>query len=124
MSRPQVIDDTEHERVHDKVAAIDVAKDTGTACTRTPAPFPALRPAQHHLDGPFHAGTRSLGLGRQLVRDGIEVVTLESTWDYWRIWLFVLEAAGVAVQLVNAAQARNLPGRPRRTSWMRCGWPG
>ncbi len=31
----------------------------------------------------------------------------------WRIWFFVLEAAGLAVQLVNAAQARNLPGRPK-----------
>ena len=29
MSRPQVIDDQEHERVHDRVAAIDVAKDAG-----------------------------------------------------------------------------------------------
>jgi len=52
-------------------------------------------------------------LGRQLVRDGIEVVTLESTSDYWRIWFFVLEACGLAVQLVSAAQARNLPGRPK-----------
>ena len=41
------------------------------------------------------------------------MVTLESTSDYWRIWFYVLEAAGLAVQLVNAAQARNLPGRPK-----------
>jgi transposase len=52
-------------------------------------------------------------LGRQLARDGIEVVTLESTSDYWRIWFFVLEACGLAVRLVNASQARNLPGRPK-----------
>jgi transposase len=52
-------------------------------------------------------------LGRQLARDGIEIVTLESASDYWRIWFFVLEACGLAVQLVNAAQARNLPGRPK-----------
>jgi hypothetical protein len=26
-------------------------------------------------------------LGRQLRKDGIEIVTLESTSDYWRIWL-------------------------------------
>src|SRR5690348_18245470 len=52
-------------------------------------------------------------LGGQLTRDGIEVVTLESTSDYWRIWFFVLEACGLAVQLVNASQARNLPGRPK-----------
>jgi transposase len=52
-------------------------------------------------------------LGRQLKRDGIEIVTLESTSDYWRIWFFVLEACGLAVQLVHAAQAKNLPGRPK-----------
>ena len=38
MSRPQVIDDEEHERVHERVAAIDVAKDSGMVCTRTPHP--------------------------------------------------------------------------------------
>jgi transposase len=62
-------------------------------------------------------------LGRQLKADGIEIVTLESASDYWRIWFFVLEACGLAVQLVHAAQAKNLPGRPK-TNWMRCGWPG
>jgi transposase len=35
------------------------------------------------------------------------------TSDYWRIWFFVLEACGLAVRLVNASQARNLPGRPK-----------
>jgi len=39
-------------------------------------------------------------------------VTLESTSRYWRIWFFVLEACGLAVQLVNASQAKSLPGRP------------
>jgi hypothetical protein len=38
VSRPQVIDDQEHERVHDRVAAIDVAKDSGMVCTRTSHP--------------------------------------------------------------------------------------
>jgi len=30
---------------------------------------------------------------------------------------------GLAVQLINAAQAKNVPGRPK-TSWTRSGWPG
>jgi transposase len=112
VSRPQVIDDTEHERVHDKVAAIDVAKDTGMVCTRTPHPS---RPgARRSTIWTVQARRNAIaGLGRQLARDGIEVVTLESTSDYWRIWFFVLEACGLAVQLVNASQARNLPGRPK-----------
>ena len=111
MSRPQVIDDEEHERVHDRVAAIDVAKDTGMVCTRTPHPS---RPgARRSMVWTVKARMGAIGkLGRQLKHEGIEMVTLESTSDYWRIWFFVLEAAGLAVQLVNAAQARNLPGRP------------
>ena len=31
-----VIDDEEHERVYDRVAAVDVAKDAGLVCTRKP----------------------------------------------------------------------------------------
>jgi len=110
--RPQVIDDEDHERVHERVAAIDVAKDSGMVCTRTPHPS---RPgARRSTVWTVKARKNAIGaLGRQLVRDGIEVVTLESTSDYWRIWFFVLEMCGLAVQLVNAAQAKNLPGRPK-----------
>jgi len=112
VSRPQVIDDTEHERVHDKVAAIDVAKDSGVVCTRTPHPSrPGTRQSRIWTVKARMGTIRALG--RQLNKDGIEKVTLESTSDYWRIWFFALEAAGLAVQLVNAAQAKNLPGRPK-----------
>jgi hypothetical protein len=38
VGRPQVIDDQEHERVFEKVAAVDVAKDSGMVCTRLPHP--------------------------------------------------------------------------------------
>ena len=83
MSRPQVIDDQEHERVHDRVAAIDVAKDTGMVCTRTPHPArPGARRATVWTVKARMGAVRELG--RQLKRDGIEIVTLESTSDYWR----------------------------------------
>ena len=112
MSRPEVIDDTEHERVHDRVAAIDVAKDSGVVCTRTPHPSrPGARQSRIWTVKARMNTIRQLG--RQLNKDGIEKVTLESTSDYWRIWFFVLEAAGLAVQLVNASQAKSLPGRPK-----------
>jgi transposase len=112
VSRPQVIDDEEHERVHERVAAVDVAKDSGMVCARTPHPSrPGARQSAIWM---VKARMGAIGkLGRQLKKDGIEIVTLESTSDYWRIWFFVLEAAGLAVQLVNAAQAKNLPGRPK-----------
>jgi len=112
VSGPQVIDDEEHERVHERVAAIDVAKDSGMVCTRLPHPArPGARRSTVWTVKARMGAIRTLG--RQLSRDGIEVVTLESTSDYWRIWFFVLEACGLAVQLVNAAQAKSLPGRPK-----------
>jgi transposase len=57
---------------------------------------------------------------RGRVRDGPDLAKCDKslferriTSDYWRIWFFVLEAAGLVVQLVNAAQAKSLPGRPK-----------
>ena len=38
---------------------------------------------------------------------------MESTSDYWRIWYYLLEAAGLSVQLVNARDVKNVPGRPK-----------
>jgi transposase len=54
-----------------------------------------------------------LELGEHLAGEGIEKVTLESTSDYWRIWFYLLEAAGLDVQLVNARDIKNAPGRPK-----------
>jgi transposase len=112
VGRPQVIDDEEHERVYEKVAAVDVAKDSGMVCTRMPHPSrPGARQSTVWTVQARMGAIRKLG--RQLARDGIEMVTLESTSDYWRIWFFVLEACGLGVQLVNSSQAKNLPGRPK-----------
>jgi transposase len=112
VGRPQVIDDQERERVYEKVAAVDVAKDSGMVCTRLPHPSrPGARQSTVWTVRARMGAIRKLG--RQLARGGIEMVTLESTSDYWRIWFFVLEACGLGVQLVNSSQAKNLPGRPK-----------
>ena len=81
--KPQVIDDEEHERVHDRVAAADVAKDAGLVCTRTPHPSrPGARRATVWTVKARMGAVRALG--RQLKNNGIEMVTLESTSDYVR----------------------------------------
>ena len=54
-------------------------------------------------------------LAAELKAAGVQMVSMEATSDYWRVWFAVLEEAGLAVQLVNSSQARNLPGRPRPT---------
>jgi transposase len=59
------------------------------------------------------AGSKAiLALAERLLADGVELVVMEST-DYWRIWYYLLEAAGLAVQLANPAHARQLAGRPK-----------
>jgi len=112
VSKPQVIDDQEHERAYQKVAAVDVAKKEGVVCVRGPH---RSRPgARCSTVWTVPATMRAVRqLGAQLAADGIEKVTLESTSDYWRIWYYLLEAAGLDVQLVTATQARQLSGRPK-----------
>jgi transposase len=112
VSKPQVIDDEEHERVLEKVAAIDVAKKDGMVCVRGPHPS---RPGQRQSRVWTVTATMNevRALAGQLTGLGVQKVTLESTSDYWRIWFYVLEAAGLDVQLVSAAQARQISGRPK-----------
>jgi transposase len=45
-----------------------------------------------------------LELADHLVAERVGKVTLESTSGYWRIWFYLLEAAGLEVQLVRAAE--------------------
>src|SRR5258708_4905741 len=93
-------------------AGVDVAKASGMVCTRTPHPS---RPGawQSTVWTVKARMTVIRALGCQMKADGIEMVTLEATSDYWRIWFYVLEAAGLAVQLVNARDVKNVPGRPK-----------
>ena len=45
---------------------------------------------------------------------------MESTSDYWRIWYYLLEAAGLSVQLVNARDVKNVPGPAENRQAGRC----
>lgn len=41
----------------------------------------------------------------------VTTVVMEATSDYWKPFYYPMEAAGLPVKLVNARQAKNLPGR-------------
>jgi transposase len=112
MREPQELEDEEYEQVVERVAAVDVAKASGMVCMRVPHP---CRPGKRvtkvwEVDATTNAITE---LADHLVRQGIQKVTVESTSDYWRPFLYLLEAAGLAVQLVNAREVKNVPGRPK-----------
>lgn len=84
MGRPQVVFDDEHRRVHERVAAVDVAKKDGVVCTRMPDSSGRRMSKYWTVTATVSA---VMALAAQLAAAGIEKVTLESTSDYWRIWL-------------------------------------
>ena len=104
------IPDAEHELVIERVAAIDVAKASGTVCLRLAGK--SGRRVSRVWDVQAVTGA-VVGLADQLTEVGAQRVTVESTSDYWRIWYYLLEAAGLDVQLVNARDVKNVPGRPK-----------
>jgi transposase len=106
---PEEIPDAEHELVIERVAAIDVAKTFGKVCVRTPR---ERRRVSKVWDVEATTGAVT-ELAGHLMELGIEKVTIESTSDYWRIWYYLLQAAGLDVQLVNARDVKNVPGRPK-----------
>jgi transposase len=107
---PEEILDEEYEQVFQRVCAIDVAKDFGQVCVRTPRAEGRRASRVFVVD----ATTRDiLQLGDALLEQDIEMVTLESTSDYWRIFYYLLEACGLPIQLVNARDVKNVPGRPK-----------
>jgi transposase len=81
-------------------------------CTRLPPQRDGGRRKSRVEEVPARARD-ILDLAARLVADGVELVVMESTSDYWRIWLYLLEAAGMNVHLVNSSHTRQLAGRPK-----------
>jgi transposase len=122
-SKPVHVDSADDDLLA-RVAAIDVAKDSGMACTRVPD---ESRPGKRATTvWSIRARTSSINeLADQLAEQGIERVVLEATSDYGRPFYYLLEARGLTVWLVNAREVKNVPGRPKteKTSLTLSGWP-
>ena len=100
------------EEIVARVAAIDVAKASGVVCTRVPHPAKPGQRATKVWQVP--ATTNAIiELAEQLACQGIQRVVVESTSDYWRPFVYLLEARGLVVWLVNARDVKHLPGRPK-----------
>ena len=112
MQQPVEVQVDEHEQIVPRVAAVDVAKASGMVCLRTP--YETVPGRRVTKVWPVQATTAALvELGDHLRCERVQRVVLESTSDYWRPFYYLLEAAGLTVWLVNAAQAKNVPGRPK-----------
>jgi transposase len=114
------VEDEEYQLRHERVAGIDVAKGKADVCTRLPPAREGGRRRSRTEEVPATVPA-VLALAGRLLADGVELVSMESTSDYWRIWYYTLEAAGLRVQLVNASHARQLAGRPK-TDRLDCQW--
>ena len=112
MQQPVEVQVDEHEPIVERVAAIDVAKASGMVCLRIPhETIPGRRVTKVW---PVQSTTAALvELGDHLRCERVTRVVVESTSDYWRPFYYLLEAAGLIVWLVNAAQVKNVPGRPK-----------
>src|SRR5580692_5364408 len=108
----QLVEDEDYQLRYERVAGIDVAKAKADVCTR----LPAAREGGRRVSRVETVGATArevLALAGRLIADRVEVVVMESTSDYWRIWYYLLESAGLNVQLVNSRHARQLAGRPK-----------
>lgn len=105
--------------VVERAAAIDVAKGSGMVCTRVPGSRPDRRRQKVWQVGATFGEV--CALMDHLRCEGIQRLVLESTSDYWRVWYYLGEAAGLEVWLVNARDVKNLPGRGK-SDRLDCVW--
>jgi transposase len=112
MVEPVEVADEGYEQIVERVAAVDVAKASGMVCTRVPhESVPGRRVSKVWTVVSTTNGIAELA--DQLAAAGVQRVVVESTSDYWRPFFYLLEASGLQVWLVNAAQVKQVPGRPK-----------
>ena len=119
----QMVEDEEYQLRHERVAGIDIAKAKADVCTRLPPAREGGRRASRVEEVPA-AAAEVLALAARLLADGVTLVVMESTSDYWRIWFYLLEAAGLNVQLVNSSRPGSWPVGRRPTGSTPSGSPG
>jgi transposase len=107
------VEDEDYQLRHERVAGIDIAKAKADVCARLPPAREGGRRASRVEDSVPATARGILALAGRLLADGVELVVMEATSDYWRIWYYLLEGAGLNVQLASPSQARQLAGRPK-----------
>jgi hypothetical protein len=97
------------EVVVDRVAGLDVHKDTVIAAVRVPGP----RGGRQQTIRQFRSYTRDLGELRDWLRaERVTLVVMEATGVYWRpVWHLLEEVSDFQLELVNAHHVKRVPGR-------------
>src|SRR3954463_5678998 len=105
---PRWLGGVEMEQLVDRVAGLDVHRDTVVVTVRRPRPGGGR--AAKTLT--FATTVAELtALGDWLVAEGVELAGMESTGVYWKPVYFQLEERIPQIWLLNAEHLHNVPGR-------------
>jgi transposase len=95
--------------VHPRCAGLDVSKRDAKVCVRVQGVGRARATSTVTTWGAVTS--QVLALRDHLVDQGVTLVVMEATGDYWKPFYFVLEDGPFEVMLVNARHVKNVPGR-------------
>jgi transposase len=94
--------------IRDKVAGLDVHRDTVVACCRLPGPRGGVNMTKRS----FRTTSKELAeLAHWLLEAGVTTVVMEATGVYWKPVYYSLEGLFDELWLCNAQHVKNVPGR-------------
>jgi len=96
------------EVIHPRCAGVDISKKDAKVCVRVQGRGPG--PTKSTVTTHSSMAGSILELKEQLMAQGVTLVVMEATGDYWRPFYYVLEDE-LNVVLVNALSVKNVPGR-------------
>ena len=96
------------KQIRDKVAGLDVHRDTVVAATRITLPS---REVEVHKERFSTTRAGLAELSAFLLDAGVATVAMEATGVYWRPVYYALEGLFAELWLCNAAHVKNVPGR-------------
>jgi len=82
----QVVEDEDYQLRYEVVAGIDVAKGSAVVCVRMP-PARGRKHRRSHLQAVPATVPAITELAAELKAAGVQMVSMEATSDYWRVWV-------------------------------------
>ena len=105
----RLVEDVDYQLRHERVAVTGIAKAKADVCTRLPPARDGGRRASRVEEVPATTAD-VLALAGRLKADRVELVVMEATGDYWRLWYYLLGAPRCAVYSCGDGRAPP-PGR-------------
>jgi transposase len=100
--------------VHYRCAGLDISKRDVKVCVRTQEPGRAR--ASSTVTTWVAVTNQILALRDHLIAEGVSLVVMEATSDYWKPFYYLLEGGPFEIMLANARHVKNLPGRKTNVS--------